>query len=103
MARKVNTWGITIAPLMVIVAAFLALWYVGSSTAETLVCASYELLKLAFIILFIAFLAPVIINAIHPFWRRTFYTQFEGAQSKDLEEVKKAIARLKGAGKPKTK
>lgn len=102
VARKVNEWGITIASLIAFVSAFLALWYASSSTASTLIWVSYGLLMLAFIILFMAFLTPFIINMIPCLWTRVYYTQFEVAQSEDLKEAKKAIARLKGAGKRKT-
>lgn len=101
VARKVNGWGIAIAPVIVFAAAFLALWYVGSSTAETLMWVSYGLLILAFIILVTAFLVPVIINTIPALWIRTYYTQFEEVQFKDLEEARKAIEKLRGAGKRK--
>jgi ABC-type Fe3+-siderophore transport system permease subunit len=95
VAKKANDWLIIIASLIALIAAFLAIWYVGSSTAKNLVYVSYELLKIAFAILFIAFLFPFIINAITPLWRKYFYTQFEEVQSKDLEEARKAIKEFK--------
>lgn len=93
VAKQVNDWGITIASLLIVIAAFVALCYVTFQTTVSLVTTSYYLLMLAFIFLIIAFLFPAIINTIPYLWVRYFYSQFELAQSKDIEEVKKAIAK----------
>lgn len=102
VAKKVNELGAVIASCIAIIVALLALWYVGSQTIVSLISASYKLLIFAFILLFVAFIVPAIFNAIPSLWVRTFYTQFDAAQSKDIEEAKKAIVKTEDGGKTTT-
>lgn len=103
IAKYVNEWGATLASFIIVIAAFLALWYVNSQTVVILISVSYTLLVTAFMLLIIAFIVPAIINAIPSLWVRTYYVQFETAQSKDIEEAKKAIAKTEDGGKTRRK
>lgn len=93
IARRINQWGVDIASLTTVAASVVALYYAGFRTTSNVVAVSYGLLVFAFLLLIVAFLIPPILNAIHPLWRRTFYPQFEAAQSKDAEDVKAATRR----------
>ena len=93
IARRLNQWGADIASLATIAASFTALYYVGFQTTSNVIGVSYSLLVSAFLLLVVAFLIPPILNAIHPLWRRTFYRQFEAAQSKDARDAEAAIRR----------
>lgn len=97
VAKYFNEWGVTIASLMTVGASFVALYYVGFQTTSGVIGISYVLLVFAFLFLIVAFLIPAIINAIPPLWTRTFYPQFEKAQSQDAEEIREAIHTIQDA------
>lgn len=92
LARYFNVWGATVATLVIVLASFAALYHVGffTTTILDLIWISYSLLFSGFVLLIIAFLIPAVINAIPYLWAKTFYPQFEEAQSKDVEEAKEA-------------
>jgi len=97
LAKNVNAWGVTIASFSTVAASFIALYYVGFQTTSRVFEISYGLLMFAFLILTVAFLIPAILNAIPPLWTRTYYPQFEIAQSKDVAEAKEATGTVEDA------
>lgn len=96
IARKVNEFGIAAVPLMAIVVVFVALQYSFTQQNLSLFSISYALLWFAYLVLIMAFLVPIVFT-IPPFWRKSFYSQFEAAQSKDVLEAEEARRRMQDA------
>ena len=80
-----------IVPFLSIGASVLALLYIYPATANSLFTWSLNIIVVAFGLLFVGFSLQVITLPALAWWvageRREYYSQFELAQSKDLEDV----------------
>lgn len=91
VARFINVLGAIFASLCAVAASFVALHYAGFYTKQIMVGVSYVLLWSAFLFLILAFITPIAMNFVGPLWVRFYYSQFERAQAKDVEEVREAM------------